>query len=594
MTNTALRARELGNQAKSLDLKEQELKLSKADLVRRTAETAKNVAPYILKALKNDGKWYDKYPTDAERFTNFPTFERAGEAKPLIGNKFNVIATLSTDDAHSFAGILSIGVRPGVGYQGNAYGNYRDNAVNQVLMRTKAEVLKSNSRSSVPWEAADLGLNIFATAEIVGFMSTIGLAIKVAQTFAAENRFIGDALLDALGFTASDFRDNLSNIKADYEMWIAQFNNGIVAPHDLTIYDRKSYIFSNIFIDNVNSDKPQIYVFRHETIGTLSNDGSSVQSSTFGGNYLSWKNTLNTMFARLLENPDYQSMYADLRSAFSDNLLALSPFDNTATVVAISAQDTSDQIMNLITPPAAVGVDGQLYYCNVDTGNTWNIHSTTDGYLWQGKLDNTGKPADFPFLTNPNYAALHHVPSIWISRLMGYGSGTTAPRSYLNVGTKEVTGLDMLTMTRLRPLWIVNNNNSNINVRCHGGGTEIPTNLQVYYFDNLAGVAQINKEQVATDYYLNGKISTPSAAAIALLANAYNDIFRIISLMSNFDWAPFVTFTDGQGADNAAKDTRAIFGDVNNYFTVSGEDISKVHRLATSSVLYISSSAFKH
>lgn len=395
MTKTAIENKKIetqkGMQDKELAWKSKE---NRKDRIHKYIQTGATIAGTLMagKLKKNDPAWYKRYLPDLSKFTNIPTYRRLGVPFP---NASYTSAGLGSEKNAAIPGILTIYYDNTVGPQSPNINEIPMNAVNQILMRSKEQVLKSNSRSSVNWEAADLGLNLFATASIITMLGEYKRLILCAQTYSATNAYEGLGFLSAYGMSdavAAKFISELATHRKNYIILARRFNNAIVAPADLSLFMRKWYLATNVFADNTDKTRPQLYWFISNGAYELSDDGSkllyagklplvSPDSSIVTSTY----NFISGLINAIVENPDFQEMYADLRSAFGDRILKVDESLDENAIIDYNIEALNrEQIRNLKTLPLiARGSEGDIIACERGSGQM-NIVSDVTGYLYQG------------------------------------------------------------------------------------------------------------------------------------------------------------------------------------------------------------------
>jgi len=335
-------------------------------------------------ARHNDPIWYKQYVQDLDKFTNLSTWNRLGTYK--LPNTFSVLINSSgvteTRDQDA-AGIMVFHWEPSLG---GAYdGDITRLPINQILMRTKEQVLKSNSRSNVPYEAADLGLNFIAAGNILLGITEFERAILIAQTYEADNSYYARDYLTALGMDANDFLTNLTDARKYLILLKRRFNSAIVAPKGLAYYAKLMYLGSSWIADSSLSPCA-VYAFKCNHYLKLNDDGSGLTNITPARTVQTIYEQLSNMIQVIAENADYISMFADLRSAFADNLLTLDEnFDENAKIVVNTSDDAREQVVNIEVVPAYFTDDS---YASGLILASLNVKQTDSGFLYQGIDEN--------------------------------------------------------------------------------------------------------------------------------------------------------------------------------------------------------------
>lgn len=401
MTGTALKNREIKSRErianKDRELKEKEFKHKQImDVVGAGANVAKLFIPgmkgasLVTSALKaNDPSFYKAYIQDLDKFTNLTTWLRLG-----YENYDGVLNAIDRRNTSNFSrvsmvsintpGIAVIHWTPTIGSGSDDKQTLSMTPMNQILQRTKEQVLKSNSRSNVPYEAADLGLNFLATGSIITAIAEFERLTLVAQTYKADNQYYNSDAITALDAVADDWINNLPDARKYLLLLKKRFNSAIVAPSGLNYYKKLLYL-ATMWVKDSEANPAQIYTAVTDAFWKLNEDGSAlIAQSPERDSPETFYNQISSLIQAIAENPDYVDMYADLRSAFGSNIFQLEEsFNEDASIVENYDAYAIEQIANICTLPVTYAADdAQIMRPLLDS---INVYQSDTGFLYQGE-----------------------------------------------------------------------------------------------------------------------------------------------------------------------------------------------------------------
>nr|UUA79491.1 putative capsid protein [Picobirnavirus sp.] len=438
-------------------------------------------------------------------------------------------------------GILKVNYVPTLGN----VGSYSD-PVNLAASALYTFTRRSNA-GSANYEPADLMMTMLAVGSAHEYLAWCKRLYGVANAFTHTNRYIGDALIHAMGADVQDVRMHM----ADFRAWINQFARNLGqlwVPANFPYFQRRNYLVSNYFIDSTNT-KGQMYFYNpvdwYLYDGYTSEDGGRLvlssdlypESDWNGGQY-NWKSRVeehdltfyaittfgDEMLRRLLNDNDIAIQGGDMLKAFGENaqmiaapivddLIAFPVYDETAILQLNNLMVAGSWGANSMT----VGQSGGLISCSPIYTRRFDFINTTVNRRSMG--DN---PAEVMEATRFQYTVLPDSEG-------GY------TRTVATIGAE----------------WI--------------------ESLQVYYNATTSGSmingAQIVDTIVDTDYLINEGNETEWLA-----------FSRALCLLSNFDWHPYVRLWREIGDG----DTRIqlVHGDFDNYTTVFYDTLAKINACA--------------
>lgn len=593
MTNTAIKALEAKIAAEKNDIErkklEQDLKRLKfeekkankdrrARLVGQLFSPVGNVIGAAIK--KQDPEWYKRYLTNLDQYTNVATYHR-------LGLPTSINEGTSSKKESSFPVIAVTHINPSLGGQDPSI-PVSQFPINQILMRMKEQVLKSNSRSNVPYEASDLGYNLLATASIMASICDALRAYYISQWYSATNSVVPVGLLKALGWDPDNVIRNRADFRKTLQLIIRRFNSACVAPSELTLYKRWIYLSSNVFKDS-DIEPYQLFAYHFDWLWQLSNDGSKLEVvyTEHTDTVATWYKRVSGMIQRISENPDFIAMYADLRSAFHDDIYQLDPVINEDYNFEPSFDKMArEQWHNIRTLPIVAStiskVTHQPDYMSVVSGE---VNQTNEGFLFQGATTGPKKLTYQVPLPHNSSVTIDNFKTA-LSRFYAYDTGAQCFDLYAD----KIDGDQILDATRFTPMGDFeletftdqSNNKSYIfKMNIRSCGTEIAVGTDVY---RCAPTAEDGPQM------LKFKVGS----IISLVYNTspsdyYLYILQTGAAASGFDWFyPIVaTYTGG------TNDIQMTFQEVGHPFDVANPTLAKINEACVLSEFYINSQAFK-
>lgn len=537
----------------------------------------------LLKLPKfNDPNFYKQFVPDVDRFTNLSTFQRLGQEQFTKYGLINRAFIGSNVIDYANPGVLVIGYVPTTGPQNSAISTAQNYPINQALNRTKEQVLKSSSRSSVNWEGADVGLNIFCTADIFTALHEIKRVLLIYQTYKGDNSYLANTYIRSLGWDYSDVAANAVQYRKDLLVLAAKFNSSIVAPADIALYHRRAYLIGNIFADRKGVVK-QAYMFRqlHYHVLNAAGDGTTIHDLPMMGGvtqlstFIGW---VNAMIESITANPDYVEMYADLRASISNLLTFDGTIDPNATIEYNSEDLNREQLHNLKTLPYST--TGYATTPNLPIGN-WGLHINSAGYLYQGSSDEVTKRNAYWPMTGYTTDQVNAFKQFLTTM---FSHSTPKVPVLLDMDKDDINGDDILEITRGLYDGYQSTSSQGTTLEIYSCGTELFVMMQAWGYN----YTQQSMTSIAFGSYMVGQYS---------IGNPINNM--VASMYSKFDWAPMVnyfTLNDNQLSpvtdDNIILASASLF-DLNHAFCANGNDIDKLNEICVLSEFYLTTQQFR-
>lgn len=306
----------------------------------------------------NDVSWYAKNQELLKAAASLPMSTVTGNALPF---KYG----------ESVPGVMAIDWVPS--FQGNA----ASDAVNQAANSLYSYVVHANSRNQ-SYDSVDLMMLIYAGAQAFSFFAHGVRAYGVARMFDQRNKYLPEALLNAMGFNYFDLRDNLSKMWYDLNELVARLSQ-IWIPNDLPIVERWFWMNSHIYMDSTTV-KGQYYVFVPKQVfkynETLSQNGGALTPVT-GWNpnnkstWAQYMTIMNEIIDALLNSQDRGIIFGDILKAYgAEKIYSVNAIDVDYMATPIYDEEVLMQIENSVSCTILAGnflqVQGRLLHVGAD------------------------------------------------------------------------------------------------------------------------------------------------------------------------------------------------------------------------------------
>lgn len=223
----------------------------------------------VHKQSHNDPSWYmaDNQLVNDVASISFNT---------ALGNPITLLGSIGTSytvnpTSVNLPGIMSIYTTPTVGISTDA-----NSPVNIAMRRLYAYVRHANSGHS-NYDPADLMIYLLAMDSVYTYWAYMVRAYGVAQVFSRTNKYVGDALLTAMGIDPN-IRESLADFRAYINTFAAKAQQWCV-PRVMTYFLRHNWMYSNVYKDEDN-DKAQMFMY---VPATLYKYNPTLSDNTAGG-----------------------------------------------------------------------------------------------------------------------------------------------------------------------------------------------------------------------------------------------------------------------------------------------------------------------
>lgn len=311
-----------------------------------------------FKAKCNDPSWYIREGQLAKDVASF-SFNNA------LGNVVTLDADNSGGDRpiagldYTVPGIMRIHTMPAVGVSVNG-----SSPINIAAKNLYSWVRHANSGHS-NYDSPDMILYLMAMDSIYAFIWHLQRAYGTARVYSQKNRYIGDALLHAMGFVPDDVRRNLSDFRSYINMLIVKAS-AFATPTTMSIFKRHTWMYSGVFKDE-DVDKSQMYMYvptylwrYEETDGTpgylsvkpviadlsFTDDGAIKPRNLL---LSQWYGIGDDLISALVNSEDINIMSGDILKAYGDgNIWKIGLIPEDFSTVPIYSGEILDQIHNTI------------------------------------------------------------------------------------------------------------------------------------------------------------------------------------------------------------------------------------------------------
>lgn len=299
----------------------------------------------------NDPKWYVSDGQLAKDVASL-SFNTA------LGSSFMLSAD-NVDSRWTIPGIMSILTMPTGG------ASVDDNSPINIAARKVYSFVRHANSGHSNYDPADLMMYLLAMDSIYIYWSWMVRLYGTLQVFSQTNRYVGDALIHAMGANAESLRQNLANFRAYINMFAVKASTFAV-PKTMSLFIRHSWMYSNIYKDE-DVSKSQFYVYAPAGVyawnSSISAGGSGLapvnvaagEDSTHAiKNLLSSENTYanitgigNRLINALLGNEDIGIMSGDILKAYgAENLWRLETIPEGYSVIPVYSEEVLSQIHN--------------------------------------------------------------------------------------------------------------------------------------------------------------------------------------------------------------------------------------------------------
>lgn len=431
-------------------------------------------------------------------------------------------------------GIMRISIMPSIG--GTTGDKSATSAINLAAQNIYADIRKENSGGK-NYDPVDIMVYLMAYDSIVMYHEFLKRVYGLARLYSQMNWYLGKSILYSMRVDPDSIAANLADFKMGIDMLAARMDMFFV-PDAFPLYKRHAYMYQNVYMDDP-SVKCQFFYFQPHCFGkytaingTKTYGGLEMVTPFTGSNRLTYQELISfgdDMIDAFVKQQDNGIISGDIAKAYNvSGLIHLEPVPFDHTVVPVYVPELLHQIHNakvLGTPTFSKFVEDDTKYCLIDQDPTTNLLYET---------------AKFP---------------------NGYHDGV-AEGEVLNLKIDNPTPADVMVSTRL--MSIVKDAAGNLGPH----GTEIVTAIHIFTLSDDGTLVPTSIPFKTYEYYRT------DTSTVAQLKTAINTMAK----MSNFAFAPLVTFDFADGAESEKK--REFFANINNMRIMSYQDLADLHTVA--------------
>lgn len=483
-------------------------------------------------------------------YANFPNYAK-DVATLAFGTPVGQPIYLRSGDYVANAGIMTLGFTPTPGVSTD-----NTSPINRQAVRFQT-YLRSIQRSASTYDAADTMMYMMGIDSLYTYWAYLRRAYGVAQLFTPTNKYYPRRLLQAMGISP-DISHNL----ADFRAYINRFalNIGRFAlPKEFDIVKRHMWMCSGLYLDS-NTSRAQTYMFvpqylyQFDNTVTTGSQLTGVAIDNMGNpttqRTLSELQTLGDQLINAFENDeDTMNISGDIYRAYGkEGCLTVEETPDNYAILPVYDETVSSQIENAVI----VG----------DFEETSSVPLIT-----QDPSVNNGA-----IIFNPAISAgRNELDTYWT-----YNYPLTAGLSMMNMHMDSPNHEQVMEGSRFMALAKAN-------------------------FSSSPNKASFNLSTCAADLINQVRIWTTSLsnpAAVQALTKKSNTVWQInsgalvhnddvdwLALTSQFDWCPMTYIVRSEDALNY--DLRLISADVDNFTSLSADQLSNINEAALLSVLDI-------
>lgn len=398
------------------------------------------------------------------------------------------------------------------------------------------------------YDAPDLMLYLGAMDSVYCLIAYMMRAYGVARIFSQTNRYVGDALLSAMGLNPTEIRANLANFRSFINMTITKAS-AFCTPNVMSVYRRHFWMFSGIYKDE-DITKSQMYMYRpaavwqyEETdgVGRLQTVNFASTLSTAGEVTLgtlslaSLRTMVENTLSKLTSSEDINIMSGDILKAYGrENLWVLGLINEDYVVMPVYSAEVLEQIHNTSfigsRPTHNIApTDTQVAY----TMDAFNVYQ--DPTIGEGAL-----------LCTPQVVG---GKQLGYSRVIDFDKEDPTPEDVLVATRNTVMGTPMLIGS--------------------GDTRKVVTTLDSF----------------ASDLALYATISTISGGVIvnnSIATGDTNYATALVNIINKFKQAPLLYNMSSSSWDGSLN---GIVGELGNYTVIDYNDLNRMHQSAILAML---------
>lgn len=456
-------------------------------------------------------------------------------------------------------------------------------AANSAAKNIYAYIRQANSGSK-NYEPNDIFAYLFTMCDAFSYHGYMTRLLALLNKAKGHNKYYFDAMIKACGGDPTSLRANIAQFRAYINSYGMRLN-AFYVPKDLSLFQRRYWLYSTIFKDN-KVKKSQEYVFVPYELGIYDDTTSTLKAIRYDqftdaantyavGTFEALKAFGDRIINTLLSSSDIGIMSGDILKAYGPSgVHSIPSIPENVDIESAYSEEVLSQIHNAT-------LLGELNSSTpAITTAQFDIHCPAGGTISQGYYVSTNR-------TDAN-------AYIFGTLFDGVSAAACGPEDgVLNMYKDDPTPDDIMVATRLsvgseNRLYDSTYNLYEFNsstqihsdkafyfVKAHG--TEVAINAIIYTLNNDGTIAEF---EIKSSF----KAAAYSAAFSSLNNGMYNSMkrtFDIFNVISFFDYAPYIYVYDSNYFTTSVQLTMiATNVDAENTATVSAETLKNMHYTA--------------
>lgn len=473
-------------------------------------------------------------------------------------------------------GICTMELCPTIGFSADP-----KSAINVAAKSLYTYVRHANSGSR-NYDAPDMMMYILAAADVFSYINYLQRVYGVAMLYNQMNRYIPEALLQAMHIQPDSIRNNLANFRYGINVLINKASS-LAVPSDIALFRRKAFLYSNIYKEGI-SIKDQLYMFVPTGFYQYSDPGFLmlvplvpgtviVPSKPSATNYefrtakytdMTYEDLLeygNSLLDTLFGSEDMGLMNGDILKAYgSDGILKLQELPENYSIDFVFDIAVLEQMKNAYTT--------ELWFT---LGSTSVAHDIYRRSTWA--VADQRKSCDFPIKIN-NSSAIYG-PYISSFPCTKNDNIVDPGNKWITTQSEVITPDLVMENSRLIP-GIMKTDRLVDGLYAVYCMTEVLVDVTFYQF-NTDGIT-LESTDITKSYY-------------EISEDADNKAVYDISRMGAFRFRPLAYLTRRVGTAPEEKVQLSLFTNIDNYTVCDNQTIMRLNETALLSLLNVPSVA---
>lgn len=517
----------------------------------------------------NDPSWYNHYPELLKNVTgvNF--------GNPLGSPIEFGYPTAFTSKINAAAALCTVGFVPTLG---SCYPSDIINNANKVAMQLYS-AMRWKLGSTASYEANDIMMYLGAMDSAYILYALAVRIYGLTRMRSPFNYYFGENLLQAMGIDYETFADNASDFRAQINNY-AIFLSSLFVPAEFDIFRRHVWMCTNVFTDS-DTAKAQMYAYLPEGYYVYN------EAPTGGGpgrldftvlntkptqstllTYKMWKDAINDVMSAIIGSSDFNQMSSDIGKAFEGSVFQVSLIPEDYITPVTYSQEVLTQFENCI-------LNGNIAVPNSTYTGVPNLSITqaVQGVQSVARIQQ-----------NAYFVPATPAWSVKSTQNMGWLRDLYNADKLLNFHKSEISNEDVMVATRG-----ISGDYANITVTAIWDDNVISPKSYGTEVYTVGRVISLQYDQTTNKPSIIWSEFT-SFVAYQQNANVTGQInlpLQLLSLWSQFDWAPNVTIWFGEDGGVLSADLRR-YQDLDVYGLIDTVQIKALNNCAVLSEFYSS------